>query len=565
MKKRNICIVCIFILTLMVVPVFGANFYVRAGSDGAGTKSDPYGKIADALGEANAGDVIHVTEGVYYGDGDSGLWLIKVPNITIVGGYDKKFSKRHPFKYRTLLLRGLKKSNSYRECDKRNHKKWHSMKITKASYNGNAMVYGMGDNSGFILDGFFLDGHTRNTYKRNGDLHTGIGPVGSPLISMNKPGVKIRNCVVFNSAGRGIRLIASGLKKKPETWAEVSNCIIVNTLMSAIDFRVGTYDPKISKNSGYAIVKNNTIAFVWTLSGEGYGLLVGRQTKIRAKNNLFSFSSMVAINNGFGNKYLRLIDNNFWNNIGGVYKYWSPRSKLILIHDKPAKYTGKGAKKYALSRRSKGNVEKDPSLVNIDKAFFEKFSNQIKSKGGGKVKWNSVNRWRSAMGLPLIGSKGSGKQNYAPIYEIENVLLFPKASKKYGAQFEGPFKSYYSKTVVLNKNYKEVKFLALVTSSALHKKDVKLKLKIKSKGYSDYYLKTLAPRGKYIVFKVGGYPKNTFLYVKRGSKALRSILEAYKARSEVEIKGTAYSIKALYKKDKVAVIVDDAKFDDDDD
>ncbi|OHD09548.1 MAG: hypothetical protein A2Y41_04510 [Spirochaetes bacterium GWB1_36_13] len=544
------------------------DIYVSAGAkSGDGNKNAPYNTISDALSTAFAGDVIHVSEGIYYGDGGGGLFLIKINNLTLAGGYNKDFSTRNPFKHKTILMRGVgNKSDSFDECSGRDHKKWHSMTPTKASYNGEAIVYGVGDHSNFILDGFFIDGHTRQTYKKNGDLKTDIGPITSPLVSLKSPGVKVRNCVVLNSGGFGIRVAASGKKDDPASMVEISNNIIVNTLMGALELRVGDFDPTNNPNGGLAVIKNNTIAFVWDWLGEGYGLLVGRQTKLTVEKNIFAFANLTAINNGFQNKFLKLVENVFWNNMEGVYKYWSPESKLTLIEDNVNKFGGKLAGKLALSKKSEKNVAIDPKFAKIDKDFFEKFSNQIKSTGGGKVEWDSVNQWRSSMGLPLVGSKGTGNKNFAPIYELEDAVLISKESsiKGIGAQIDGPFEAYSSKTESVEKTYQDASFDSMLANSALDQKDISVKVKIEGKGSSgDFWKKDAAPDSKYICFKLGKYPNSSFVYVLKGSEALKTIEEALKLKLEVKISGTAYSIKDTYKKDRVCIVADSAEMEED--
>jgi len=579
MKRTLYIFIVTFSLLFFATNIlFAKDIYVRAGSNGEGEMNDPYGTIGDALQDAFSGDVIHVAQGIYYGPGAGGLFIIKRVNLTFVGGYNNNFSQRNPFKYRTILMRGVSVGASLSECKKRGHKKWHSIVTTKASYNPKGIIEGSGeprqDHTGFILDGFWIDGHTRNSYKANGDLNTGIGPVGAALIDLNKVGCKVLNCVVINSAGPGIRLRGYGKKGNPNAWPEISNCFIINTLGEAIDFRVGDYSPRNAPNSGHAIIKNNTVAFVWSIGGEAYGLLIGRQTKLTVKNNIFTFASSYAMNNGFANRYMRLIKNIFWNNNGGVYRFWDPSSKLTIVEDNPSKLGSKNkrkakkrSRKYAISKKSKGNKSMDPKFKNIDVSFFEKFSNQIKSKGGGKVKWDSVNQWRSTLGLPLIGSKGSGKKNFAPIYELNFALLQPSNSKakKYGVQLNGPFKVYKSKTSGADKDYKDIKKSQLVSNDSMAGKDVSFETKIKARKMGGYFYLKNAPQSGYLCFEIGSYPKNTFIYVPKGTEAFDAINKAQKMRTKITIKGKAYSLKGTnYHRAKCAIIVDSAEMEDDD-
>ena len=563
MSQKRIGVILALLLTAGSGAVLAKDYYVRAGGGGNGSRDNPYGEIQKALNVAFSGDVIHVAEGIYYGEGGGGLYILDKPRLTLVGGYNAGFSDRNPFKYRTLLMRGVQE-DSFAECQKRNHGAWHSMTMVKASYNSKGIIQGEHDHTGSVVDGFHLDGHTRLKYKGNGDLDTGIGPIGVPLVDFSKPGCKVRNCVILNSGGPGIRMIAAGTKDDPASLNEITNCIIVNTLMEAVEYRVGTYDPATGPNGGYGSLIGNTLAFVWEKNGESYGLIVGRQTKLGVENNLFAFSSGVAINNGLQNEYCRLVKNIFWNNSGGVYKYWSPNTKLTNIEDDPALLAGKDAQlTYSLSKKSEGNLSLDPRFKGIDKDFFDKFCNQIKSSGGGKVQWDSVNEWRSILGLPLIGSKGTGNINFAPVYEIDRALLLPEegAAKACGVQTGGPFQSYQSVGAAPAKSYAPVPEAQLYNGVALAGQHIRCTVKVEKKDMS-YYLPDKAPREQFDCFVAGMYPQSVFLYAARGSEAWEYLNMALTKKIPVIITGTAHDITAAYKKPRVAVVVDGAETDD---
>ena len=553
---------CLFFVLLFfsLQNILSKDIYVKAKNRGNGSKANPYSSISDALNMgAYAGDVIHVTEGIYYGEGGSGKWVIKVNDLTIVGGYKSDFSERNPWKYQSILVRGMD-SDLISEAKKREHdKKWGlDMTPTKARYNGKAMIYGEGNSSNTIIDGFIIDGYTRNAYKSNGDLKTDIGPIGSPLISFNKPGCKVLNCVVLNSAGPGIQMFASGDKDNPQTWQEISNCIILNTLMEAIDFRAGDMDPKNAPNGGCALIKNNSVAFVWPLNGEGYGILIGRQTRLTIENNIFAFATDYALNNGFGNDKASLIDNVFFNNMGGVYRYWaSGGSGSTVVEDDPTLLEGKQANKlYYLSKKSKGNVTIDPKFK-PDPDFFEKFTNQIKSEGGGKVVWDEVNQWRSIMGLPLIGSSGTGKVNFAPIYEHDYMLLFstlPNGAKNDVSRLS----SYSSKSSSDDKDYKTINYQDLKNNIG---KDVSVKVKFYSSyAPSSYYIDGIT-RDTYICYRSSD--QSNFFYIQNGSEALEIIKDGIKDGIEVLVSGKVYDISAAIKSSgKLGFVVEMAEEDD---
>ena len=85
--------------------VYGTDIYVRPGSSGKGTKDSPYNVLWKAMDKALRGDVIHVTAGTYTAKGDSGAFIVRVPYLTMVGGYSDDFSSRDPFGKMTILKR----------------------------------------------------------------------------------------------------------------------------------------------------------------------------------------------------------------------------------------------------------------------------------------------------------------------------------------------------------------------------------------------------------------------------------------------------------------------------
>ncbi|MBN2443538.1 MAG: hypothetical protein JXJ04_19415, partial [Spirochaetales bacterium] len=66
---------------------FSADLYVRPGPSGDGTKASPYNVLWKAMDKALRGDVIHVARGTYSGKGGSGAFIVRIPHLTMVGGY----------------------------------------------------------------------------------------------------------------------------------------------------------------------------------------------------------------------------------------------------------------------------------------------------------------------------------------------------------------------------------------------------------------------------------------------------------------------------------------------
>ncbi len=569
------------------------DIFVSAGTAGDGSKNSPYGTVDEALRDAYSGDVIHVSAGTYFGAGGSGKFVIAKPNLTLVGGYDKSFSSRQPFKNITRLMRGEDPSPKMCRNSKRCAALVTRQKVpkTKASYNAKSIVQGEHDHSGTILDGFVIDGYTRHMYKSNEDLSLKMGPIGTPGLDFSKPGVKVRNCIIMNIAGPAIQMGALGTKldKKDKSesgtdWNEISNCITVNTLRESLEFRVGNLDKKNSPDKGAALIKNNTLVFNWARSGEDYNLIQGRQTRLTVKDNILGFAGF-GINNGFGNRFGRYIGNVFFNHSSGSYKYWDQKgSGNTLVLDQVTKLTGKKCKKnYACSKKSKNNVIAEPKFKKVDNFFLDKFLNQIASSGGGKVTMDAMNQWRRAHGMNLQGSKGSGVKNYAPIWDPgedwSTIMLFAENLPGKGAQFNGiggKFQTYKSTAVAaVKKNYQEVawddikprqKMTKTIAAKGDAGMDIEVTLVPGSQDMSSYYLPDSSgvSRDKgWVCYK--DKSMGIFIYFKKGSEALDACKQAKNEGAEIILRGTAYDIATKAKAPgKVGIKVDQAEADEED-
>jgi hypothetical protein len=410
-------------------------------------------------------------------------------------------------------------------------------------------------------------------------------------VAFSKPGVRVRNCIVVNIAGPGIRMGALGTKlpkkSKAETgpdWGEVSNTIVVNTLMESLEFRVGNMDEKNSPNGGCALLKNNTLVFNWPKLGEDYNLIQGRQTRLTVKDNILGFAGY-GINNGFGNRFGRYVGNVFFNHSSGSYKYWDKKaSGNTLTLDDVKKLKGKKCKKsYACSKQSKGNTIAEPKFAKLDAFFLDKFLNQIASSGGGKVSMDSMNQWRQAHGMNLQGSKGSGVKNFAPIWDPgadwSTVKLFAKNLPGKGAQFDGlggKFQSYASKAVAaVDKDYQEVAWDDIkprkkMTSVIAAKGDAGFHIQVSlvpgSQDMSAYFLPDasgVARNKGWVCYK--DKSMGIYLYFKKGSETLEAWKQAKNEGAEIVVSGTAYDIKAKAKvSGKIGIKVDTAESDDED-
>lgn len=427
-KKKWIKMISIAILVFFYVlnPAFSEDWYVKAGADGRGSKDDPYGVLWKPLEKAVRGDVIHVAEGVYTGKGDSGAFIVKVPNLTIVGGYNGDFSGRDPFKNLTVL----KRAEDY-----------------KGDWTGlpNGIIAGKDDHGGLIVDGLVLEGRTRNNYKPNGDL-SAKGSFSGQLFEANGTDIKIRNCIILNPFGVGIYV----------TWRgegnEVTNTFVLNTLYTGISTR--------SAQDGSIInIRNCTIGFVWfqPTKGGGTSVFVGNQGQTILSNNIFMFNQEHAVLNGFGNEDTIMNDNIFFQCQGGYYKYMDDDGKNLLVWKSDELEDINDDPEFYMLWEAEGNSDEDPGLK-PDKAYFEKFSNFVAGEPG-KLIMDDLNEWRRSLGLPLQAEPGTGNENWAHAYPLESVV--PNLAMKggeYGVNLSGPFETYKSAAAEESYDYTEIAF-----------------------------------------------------------------------------------------------------------
>ncbi|MEJ2663719.1 MAG: right-handed parallel beta-helix repeat-containing protein, partial [Spirochaetia bacterium] len=353
------------------------------------TKESPYGELWRALERALRGDVIHVAEGLYTGKGGSGSFIIRVPNLTIAGGYTADFSSRDPFAHQTVLQR----ADDY---------KGDLVGLPRAILEGKNGT----DHSGLIVDGLVLNGKTRNAYYPSGDLSI-RGSWDGVLFATSSADIIVRNTVFINPFGGGIYSRWYGEKN------EVSNCFFINTFYCAIDTR--SAQPK-----SVITLKNNTIAFVWSQPGKGggMGINVGSQGETRIEDNIIMFTESFAVYNSLNNTDTVMRNNVFFQNKGGVYQYLESEGRNLLVW-KPNDLAdlNNNPDPYSLWE-SGGNTVNNPN-PKPDKDYFSGFVDTMLTDPGLLDKEALKAVWR---GAGLAGAPGSsGKQHWGHAYPVGDV------------------------------------------------------------------------------------------------------------------------------------------------
>lgn len=537
--------------TLLAVPLSAADWYVKAGATGKGNSLDaPTDEIWKALEKAVRGDVIHVTEGTYYGKAGSGHFIVKVPNITLVGGYSPDFSTRNPFKYFTVLERS---------------------KDFKGDWTGlpEAIVAGDSDHSNFILDGFVLNAESRNYYNNN-VLSLKAPSYPGMLIQTNSPNTKIRNNILLNPAGDGIYCTWQG------TENEIVNNFIINTFYAAIETRSAQPKSKI-------LIKNNTIAFGWFYPSKGghIGIFVGRDGEAIIDSNVFAFlqteaeESGFGVTNTFGNSDTVMKNNVFFSTNGGYYKYMDGNKQSLVVW-KPSELEELNDSDFCadfMLAESGDNREADPG-IKPDKEFATKFANFIASVPG-KLNMDSMNQWRQAMGLPLQAEASSARKNYGFPYPQNAVIPnLVSTIKGVGARHDIVFQSYKSEATSTERlEYEDVDFASFKKGVINAKGNAAKPIQIKA-GLGDsktVYELAEAPRTDYLCYQItkpGATSSSTmdviYIYILKGSPAQKSWDTLYKKRTDyfaegVTFKGRVYDFKNQSYAYPVGIIIDEIK------
>ena len=292
MNKKPI--ITFIFATSILANLVAADYYVSKDTgknSNAGTKDAPFKNIEKAAEKAQAGDVLHVAEGNYYGVRNKGFIMIKVP-VQIYGGYSKDFSKRDILKHRTLL-----------------------MPPSSANGTGSAnclMEFAIQGKPGdkIVLDGLFFDKGDSNGYHANKGKPEGVEtgmlilPPGrgvngdaKDVLSATKPllgghidgcDLLIQNCTFNNAAMYAILLGGSG------DWKVLNNVFTANT-MSACQMHG-------RKNLATAIKLEfayNTVLFTWprthSFEDMGYGFRVMTKIEVNLHHNIIGLSSFSAV------------------------------------------------------------------------------------------------------------------------------------------------------------------------------------------------------------------------------------------------------------------------------
>lgn len=366
----------------------GQDWFVRAGAAGGkGTREKPFKDMFQALEQCEAGDTVHVAEGMYTGKLKIGIWTVDTHHVTLLGGYDKDFKERDPWARPTYL---------YCPPD------------FKGRRGGYTIDAGENDTTGLVIDGFVFDKVVSNFYLENGDVIETAKCDDKEHIWISRPECVVRNCVFVNGAGAAIRGANGQL---------IENNIFMNHVTYVVRLSSGfTNQP--------AVIRNNTFLFSWERAGRfgkgrGHnGSFLTYESNVRSvvDGNIFEFADNDAIRIA-DTKETELTNNVFAHNL------WS---NVYLMQGTTFVDDGDFGKLGDLGwKKCEGNQVLSPGLP-VDEKWFSRYLSRT-AHVPGKVSMDDWNKIRELLGQPLIATGGTPASLIAPAYEWKNAMnLFPK-------------------------------------------------------------------------------------------------------------------------------------------
>lgn len=391
-----------------------------------GTREQPLKNIDKAIGKAKPGDSIHVEGGIYSGTFDIGYLECDKP-LKLIGSYSPDFGHRDISKHPTVFQPGNQSGARSRK----------------------PLIRFKGDVNGVVVDGFIFDMGMRNAYhnqkgkplglvtgmlllppkKLSGQVATVTEPCLSVPSAARGGDIVIRNNVFLNSAKFGIQ---AGMRKGS---MKILNNIFVANRMAAIEVYGtcrSTGGPGTLSMCGDVEIGYNTILFTWSRTKDmrdmGYGIRVMTKLKYNIHHNLIGGNVLAGIDHTRFNKneWIKMDNNVFFANKKADLEF-SPASntKLNLRVDQF------GDLEFA---SCKGNQNRIPETLIIDKAYLEGFLNARYSEQTDFNPDSPANQWREIMGLNKQGKMSSQATMYANRYDLKKALDLFGAVKGVGCQ-----------------------------------------------------------------------------------------------------------------------------------
>ncbi len=417
--------------SLFASPALARDWYVsiKRGRGKKGTKEKPAKDLGNIIKKLKPGDVVHIAEGVYLGRGKSGSNKIQIP-ISILGGYADDFSKRDPWGAHRTILGGDNKSKNY---------------TAEPSLFMDLMKY-TGEASPIVVDGLIIDQGYRNRYKTaaqnklmpKANPKTGENPspsLGALVIRVSRSGrfdrgarwnITVKNNVVMNAYQNQAALAVSGYKGSK---IFIRNNLVIQTSGAGISAG-GKWAGSSQKDLPLFHIENNTVLFSWDSGfSQGFNISFDRSTNSIVKNNVFGFSDLYAIWNGYKSTGITLSDNLITGARKGDFLEFNTTMNVEELVDE-AEYLGED---------SDGNVSAK-IVVPVSKDFATKYGSRVvvdreKLEADIKATNSGANALRSMLGLPVR----AGSVKWPKIDVFMNRISVDDALKAGAKKYKGKY------------------------------------------------------------------------------------------------------------------------------
>ncbi|MBL7828682.1 MAG: right-handed parallel beta-helix repeat-containing protein [Saprospiraceae bacterium] len=407
----------------------GKDYYVCAatGKGKLGTKDQPAKDIAALAMQLQAGDRVHIAEGVYSSKMEQSTDVFETP-ISIIGGYSADFSKRDPWGAHQTIFSGTNDITKSLTTERIGI-------LTEKAFK---------DWAGEILiDGIIVDNGARNFYRDPAE--TLISRKASPEIGKNAtpdaPGIKVRtgagtrvviqNCIVTNvAATQG----AIDVQVGKNGTALIKNCLVVNNTGEGINCKSAHHG---ADGLPTYTIQNCTVLFCWKHDAiatfGGNCLKFDTDLTITAENNTFGFGDYGGVDNIKQCKKVTLRNNLFVGHKKYDYREYNTNMSIGDLED------------YAnfISPQSGGNYSETINLA-LDRTWAERYFNRkeisrAEVDASAKVSNSGANQLRAMFGLPLqAGSVGKDAEIWLHRIALENVLKIGQKSFAKGAGCNKP-------------------------------------------------------------------------------------------------------------------------------
>lgn len=404
------------------------DYYVSAnrGSGRKGTKDSPVKNIGNLLKKLEAGDTIHIANGIYQGKSNAGFVGLEIP-VKIIGGYDDTFTKRDPWGAHKTILSGDNKSKNWSNAVRLGFslKKFNREKRMEFLRAKEIKVHEI------LVDGIIVDNAGRNRYAsekqvlivRKANPGTGENPTPDRAgIFIEAPihgKVTIQNCIIMNCAPTEGALTVFG---NQGSKAVIRNNLVINNTGVGIFASTG-WHPRDGQEIAQFSVEHNTV--LYTEKYDAYGTINGHafkldsDTHIDARQNVFAFSDQNGVMSATRSKYkqLTLAQNLVYGNLGADLLEFDTAIDVDCWEDDSEE----------LSDNSEGNVS-DAIEVPISKTWADRYMSRAiidlnAAEADKKPRGTQINEVRQMSRLPRQAADLTLDSNvWLPRLSIEDAV-----------------------------------------------------------------------------------------------------------------------------------------------